>query len=106
MQRIYFNYLPFFEDDTEDVPLIEIACGGEDGKPLYVNTGFETPTRASQIIAQLEKTAGKGNFHHIIRYMDFDEDDEDEFDEDEEFYNEDEDEFEDDDDEFYEEDGG
>ena len=56
----------FLEEDTEDIPIIEIDCGGDDGLPLYVNTGFESKTRVNQILGQLEKTAGIGNFHFII----------------------------------------
>jgi len=87
----------FLEEDTEDIPLIEIACGGDDGKPLYVNSGHDTPARAKQILAQLQKTAGEGNYHYIIPGEDYeevfedgDEDDEDIEDEDDENDEEDE----------------
>jgi len=63
----------FLEEDTEDIPLIEIACGGDDGKPLYVNSGHDTPARAKQILAQLQKTAGEGNYHYIIPGEDYEE---------------------------------
>ena len=53
----------FLEEDTDDIPLIDIPCGGENGKPLYVNTGFDSPASEKQILARLEKTAGKGNYH-------------------------------------------
>ena len=56
----------FLEEDTEDIPIIEIECGGDDGKPFYVNTGFESAVRADQILKQLKKTAGEGNYHFII----------------------------------------
>ena len=65
----------FLEEDTEDIPLIEIDCG-DDGKPLYVNSGHESQARVNQILKQLEKTAGKGNFHYIIPEDDYDEYDE------------------------------
>ena len=65
----------FLEEDTEDVPLIEIVCGGDDGKPLYINSGFESKARVNQILKQLEKTAGKGNFHYIVQEEDLDDDD-------------------------------
>ncbi|WP_158648474.1 hypothetical protein [Candidatus Symbiothrix dinenymphae] len=29
------------EEDRDDIPLIDIPCGGKDGKPLYVNPGRE-----------------------------------------------------------------
>ena len=56
----------FLEEDTDDIPLIEIDCGGKDGKPLYVNTGFDNPVRVNQILSQLEKTAGNGNYNYIL----------------------------------------
>lgn len=52
------------EEDTEDIELIEISCGKED-KPFYVRGPFDSDTRAKQIIAQLEKTAGSGNYTFI-----------------------------------------
>ena len=52
----------FFLDDTDDIPYIDIACGGHDGEPIFINTGFDSPDREKQIIAQLKKTTGKGNF--------------------------------------------
>ena len=87
----------FLEEDTDDIPLIQIACGERDGKPLYINTGFDSPAREQQIITQLEKTAGKGNYHVMLKadieedyfsnIEDFDED-EDDFDEDDEIIKE------------------
>ena len=67
----------FLEEDTEDIPLIEIDCGGDDGKPLYINCGTESKVRVNQILKQLEKTAGKGNFHYIVQDDDLDEYDDD-----------------------------
>lgn len=82
------------EEDSEEIELIEIECG-TDGKPLYVQGPFEDTTRARQIIAQLEKTAGPGNYHFILNVgnnsMDDDEDgdldDEDDPDDEDEFDN-------------------
>lgn len=67
------------EEDTEDTELIEIEMGGIGGKPLYVNSGFESESRANQILNQLEKTAGVGNFNYILpgEEDDFEDDDED-----------------------------
>ena len=56
----------FLEEDTDDIPIIEIECG-KDGKPMYVNSGYETPARQREILAQLEKTAGEGNYHFLLR---------------------------------------
>ncbi len=55
------------EDDTDDIELIEIEMGGKDGQPLYVNSGFDSEARVKQIIAQLEKTAGVGNFNYVLQ---------------------------------------
>ncbi|GHT27786.1 hypothetical protein AGMMS49574_00840 [Bacteroidia bacterium] len=84
--KVYTQTTRFFlEEDTEDIPLIEIECGNlEDGKPMYINTGFESPAREKQIIAQLDKTAGEGNYSYIT-------DEDDEFDDDEDDYEEDDD---------------
>jgi len=63
-----FSYITenFLEEDDDNVPLFEIECGGENGKPLYVNTGAESKSRQNQILQQLEKTAGKGNYNYIL----------------------------------------
>lgn len=52
------------EEDTDDIELMEIPCGKED-KPFYVRGPLDSDIRAKQIIAQLEKTAGSGNYHFI-----------------------------------------
>lgn len=52
----------FLEEDDENVPFIDIRCGGAKGRPLYFNDGDETPAQAEKIIQQLKKTAGEGNF--------------------------------------------
>lgn len=53
----------FLDEDTDDIPYIDIDCGGVYGDPIYINSGFESPAREKQIIVQLEKTAGKGNYN-------------------------------------------
>ncbi len=72
------------EEDTDDIELMEIPCGKED-KPFYVRGPLDSDIRAKQIIAQLEKTAGSGNYHFIDTFdkMWDDDIDEDEFDSDE-----------------------
>ena len=67
------------EEDTEEIELIEIECG-KDGKPFYVQGPFEDDVRSRQIIAQLEKTAGRGNYDFLLSADDefngqYDEDD-------------------------------
>ncbi|MDR0559551.1 MAG: hypothetical protein LBG92_05235 [Prevotellaceae bacterium] len=56
----------FLEEDDDNVPLIDVHCGNADGKPAYMNTGYETPELQKRIICQLEKTAGKGNYDIYI----------------------------------------
>jgi len=58
------------EEDTEDIELIEIDCGGDEGQPLYIRGPLDSDIRAAQIIAQLEKTAGSGNFEYIYSELD------------------------------------
>lgn len=52
------------EEDTEEIELLEIECG-IDGKPAYIQGPHESDTRAARIIAQLERTAGPGNYTFI-----------------------------------------
>ena len=63
----------FLAEDTNAIPLVTIACGGKDGKPVYINTGFESTIRQNQILAQLEKTAGAGNYNVILSLDDIEE---------------------------------
>lgn len=90
------------EEDDDTIPLIDIPCGDENGKPLFVQGPSEDEATANRIIAQLEKNLGTGNFHYILQVdelpregIDWDDDDDDE---DEEEW--DADEFDDDDDEW------
>ncbi|GAP71378.1 hypothetical protein SAMD00024442_11_41 [Candidatus Symbiothrix dinenymphae] len=84
----------FLEEDTDKIPLTAVECGHiEDGKPFYIDTGFESPAKVKQIITQLNKTAGEGNYHFVIDNGEYDDDDEydddeyddDEYDDDDEF---------------------
>jgi hypothetical protein len=73
------------EEDTEDVELIDIECG-KDGKPFYVSGPYDDDLKIRKIIAQLEKTAGAGNYDYILpgsddEFDEFDDDGEDEADE-------------------------
>lgn len=54
----------FLEDDTDDIELMEIVCGHND-QPMYVQGPYENEIEANRIMAQLEKTAGKGNYQFI-----------------------------------------
>jgi len=73
----------FLEEDNDNIPLIEIECGLH-GKPCYTNTGFDSPTREREILAQLERTAGKDNYTYMLPglpNMYYDDEDDDENDE-------------------------
>jgi Plasmid pRiA4b ORF-3-like protein len=60
------------EEDTEDIELIEINCG-IDGKPAYIRGTLDTDAKAAQVITQLEKVAGPGNYTLIENIEDWDE---------------------------------
>lgn len=66
------------EEDTDDIELIDIECG-KDGKPFYISGPYEDEAKIRQILAQLERTAGPGNYD-FIHGDDDDFDGEDEFD--------------------------
>lgn len=51
----------FLEEDTEAIPLIEVPCG-IDGKPAVISGSFDSKIAENQIISQLEKAVGSGNF--------------------------------------------
>ena len=75
------------EEDSDDIPFIEIACGGENGKPLFVQGPLEDDAIANMIINRLEKRVGAGNFDYVLGGNNpmFDDSYDDEEDEDEEF---------------------
>lgn len=62
------------EEDTDDIELIDIEVGDEDGDPLFVNNGYESPSRVNQILNQLDKYAGEGNYTYINNLNDSDDD--------------------------------
>ncbi len=53
------------EEDTDDIELIELDFGDDDGNPLYINTGFESKARENQILNLLEKNTGEGHFTYL-----------------------------------------
>ena len=53
------------EEDTDEIELINVECG-KDGKPLFVQGPFQSEQDVKRIIAQLERTVGKGNYDYII----------------------------------------
>ncbi len=52
------------DEDTEDIPIIEIECG-IDGLPAYMPGPLHNDAKAKQVIAQLERVAGPGNYYQI-----------------------------------------
>lgn len=52
------------EEDNKNVPLIEIECG-INGLPSYMQGPLDNDVKARQVIAQLERVAGKGNYYLI-----------------------------------------
>jgi hypothetical protein len=54
------------EEDDEEIPLIDIHCGDEKGQPFYINHSLDTVAHEKQIIAQLKKTAGQGNYRYAV----------------------------------------
>jgi hypothetical protein len=72
-----FNVAQFIlDEDTEDIELIDVECG-INGKPAYIRGPLDTDTKAAQVIAQLEKVAGPGNYTLIENLEDWDELDDD-----------------------------
>jgi hypothetical protein len=66
--RDFTNITSFLlEEDDDEVPFIDVEVGGDDGKPLYVNNGYDSPVRERQVVAQLAKTAGLGNYHILLK---------------------------------------
>ena len=54
------------EEESDEIPLIEIACGDENGKPFFVQGPLEDETLAKIIINKLEKNVGRGNFNYVL----------------------------------------
>jgi len=53
------------EDDTDEIELLDIECGN-DGKPIYIQGPYDDEATQKRIIAQLEKTAGTGNYKYLM----------------------------------------
>ena len=80
------------EEDREDIEIIEIECGDENGNPIYLVTPFESEEEIELLTSRLEQNAGVGNFSVIrsdyyakalneIEEEEEEEDDDDDFDE-------------------------
>jgi hypothetical protein len=50
------------DDDTDDIPLMDIECG-HNGLPAYMPGPEDNTVRMKQVIAQLEREAGSGNYY-------------------------------------------
>lgn len=76
----------FLNEDNDAVELMEIECG-DGGVPMYVRGPFDSDAEAKRILAQLEKTAGPGNFKFIDKpdSLPFDDEDEDDIFEDDDW---------------------
>jgi len=71
----------FLEEDTDDIELMEIECGDDDGQPIYLYSSLKNnPREKDRIIAQLERTAGPDNY--TIIDLDNTTDEDDDFDDD------------------------
>ncbi len=72
------------EEDTDEVELMDISCG-RNGKPMFIKTEFVSNLEVQRVIAQLNKSVGKGNYNVILHedadVYDVDKDDEDLMDE-------------------------
>jgi len=53
------------EEDTDDVELIEVECG-LNGKPIFMQGQFDSVQKINQVLAQLERSVGKGNYEYIL----------------------------------------
>ena len=62
------------EEDTDDIELMEIECG-YNGKPAYIRGPLDNDAKEAQVIAQLEKVAGPGNYLFVGGEDDLDEED-------------------------------
>jgi len=69
------------EEDTDEIELIEIECG-KNGKPLFVSGPNDDQAKINKVLAQLERTAGPGNFDYVTEEEFEEEWDDDEFEDD------------------------
>jgi len=52
------------DEENDDIPLIEIECGFN-GLPAYMQGPLDNDQKSRQVIAQLERVAGPGNYYLI-----------------------------------------
>lgn len=53
------------DEDTDEIELLDIECGN-DGKPVYIQGPHDDEATQKRVIAQLERTAGAGNYEFIL----------------------------------------
>ena len=63
------------EEDTDEIELIEIQRGIDD-KPAFIRGPLDDDAKVARVIAQLERTAGPGNYIFIDKSDEFGSDDE------------------------------
>jgi len=79
----------FLEKDNDDIELMEIECGGDDGLPVYLYSSSTTTAKElNRIIAHLKRTAGPDNYTLVDEDDMGEEDDDfdDDFDDEEDIY--------------------
>ena len=54
------------EEDDEKIPLIDIACGGKNGKPYYIQGEMDSDAKARQILNHLDKEVGPNNYYYLL----------------------------------------
>ena len=53
----------FLEEENDDIEIMEIECGDDDGQPVYMYSSLTTSSQEKdRIIAQLKRTAGPDNY--------------------------------------------
>jgi hypothetical protein len=61
---VFIQAEPLLTGADPDAVATPVPTGGPDGKPHYINGPHDDPAR---IIAQLQRTAGDGNFHYTLQ---------------------------------------
>ena len=54
------------EEDDEKIPLIDIACGDENGRPYYIQGEIDSDAKARQILNHLDKEVGPNNYDYLL----------------------------------------
>lgn len=54
------------DEDTDDIPIIDVHCGDADGKPFFIQGPLESDMEADRIVRELRKNVGEGNFNFVL----------------------------------------